>query len=106
MQKRKRKAKVPNNVRHPRVVRCKHATMHVSIFVCMCMCRGMYVLFDRIDRPTFSALSLTVIYFFVFISRFSFLIFFLFFFGVFFLNFFFFILNVGLSRILSKRHFN
>lgn len=103
MQKRKRKAKVPNNVRHPRVVRCKHATMHVSIFVCMCMCRGMYVLFDRIDRPTFSALSLTVIYFFVFISRFSF---FFCFFLCFFLNFFFFILNVGLSRILSKRHFN
>lgn len=103
MQKRKRKAKVPNNVRHPRVVRCKHATMHVSIFVCMCMCRGMYVLFDRIDRPTFSALSLTVIYFFVFISRFSF---FFWFFLCFFLNFFFFILNVGLSRILSKRHFN
>lgn len=103
MQKRKRKAKVPNNVRHPRVVRCKHATMHVSIFVCMCMCRGMYVLFDRIDRPAFSALSLTVIYFFVFISRFSF---FFWFFLCFFLNFFFFILNVGLSRILSKRHFN
>lgn len=103
MQERKRKAKVPNNVRHPRVVRCKHATMHVSIFVCMCMCRGMYVLFDRIDRPTFSALSLTVIYFFVFISRFSF---FFVFFWCFFLNFFFFILNVGLSRILSKRHFN
>lgn len=103
MQKRKRKAKVPNNVRHPRVVRCKHATMHVSIFVCMFMCRGMYVLFDRIDRPTFSALSLTVIYFFVFISRFSF---FFWFFLCFFLNFFFFILNVGLSRILSKRHFN
>lgn len=87
MQKRKRKAKVPNNVRHPRVVRCKHATMHVSIFVCMFMCRGMYVLFDRIDRPTFSALSLTVIYFFVFISRFSF---FFCFFLCFFLNFFFF----------------
>lgn len=87
MQERKRKAKVPNNVRHRRVVRCKHATMHVSIFVCMCMCRGMYVLFDRIDRPTFSALSLTVIYFFVFISRFSF---FFCFFLCFFLNFFFF----------------
>ena len=51
----------------------------MCIFVFLVMCRGMYVLFDRIDRPTFSALSLTVIYFFVFISRFSFLIFFCFF---------------------------